>query len=161
MEDPTNSSAIHSLKHPQEPAYNLDNGFFSKKYVFDVAQKRRQTKKVFVPTNSIKFNDSVWLANPKQLHTNRHFGWFTSQSNLQSQGYYHGQSVRALPRLDITYLFSRTRSIPASDIPPAWDQHRGKSLSCLEMPTQGGQEYQGYLITSRLFQILSRMKNSP
>ena len=59
--------------------------------------------------------------------------------------------VRALPRLDITYPLSRTRLIPASDIPPAWDRHRGKSLSCLEMPAQGGSEYQECLACIETF----------
>ena len=59
-------------------------------------------------------------------------------------------SVRAMPGLDITYPLSRTRPIPASDIPPAWDRHRGKSLSCLEMPAQGVQSTRVTLLASRL-----------
>ena len=42
-----------------------------------------------------------------------------------------------LPRRSIPIL-SKTQLFPCHDIPPTWDRHRGKSLTCLEMPTQGG-----------------------
>ena len=41
-------------------------------------------------------------------------------------------------RLVNTYPLPRDSPITSPDIPPAWDRHRGKSLVCLEMPTQRG-----------------------
>ena len=71
------------------------------------------------------------------------------------------KSVRAMPGLDITYPLSKTRPIPASAIPPAWDRHRGKSLSCLEMRAQGGLEYQGYFACIETFLSFLSRKTFP
>ena len=35
-------------------------------------------------------------------------------------------------------ILSKNWILPAPDIPPTWDRHQDKSLTCPEMPTQGG-----------------------
>lgn len=96
--NPQHSKDLHCeitsrTKVPPQPRQRI----FQPKYPSQRDQKRQQAKKVFVPADSIRVNDSVWLENPKEKQLGKHLGWITSHSSLQAQGYYHGQRKIWLP----------------------------------------------------------------